>query len=107
MRTRESPVAHRSATATRHRAIWPFLFERRNEEQSAPGQNPHTCRRPGVLRVRSSGAYVSRAGFEVIGDIKRISPSVPRALLAKQFATLSQADLGTSGCLLQAVRPRQ
>lgn len=48
---------------------------------------------------------MKKAGFQIVGEMKRNSAPLPRHKLSDKYRTLSDDDLQTSGAFIQAVKP--
>jgi hypothetical protein len=48
---------------------------------------------------------IKKAGFQIVGEVKRNSAPLPRQKLSEKFRTLSDDDLRTSGAFIQAMKP--
>jgi hypothetical protein len=66
--------------------------------------------RPYLINRLPHSAHIDgmkKAGFQIIGEIKRSSVTLPRQQIAEKFRILSDDDLRTSGAFIQAVKPLQ
>lgn len=64
--------------------------------------------RPYLINRLPHSAHVEamkKAGFKIVGMVKRNGVPLPRHKLADRFRTLSDDDLLTSGAFIQAMKP--
>jgi len=64
--------------------------------------------RPYLINRLPHSAHITaikKAGFQIVGEIKRNSKPLPRHKLSDKFRNLSDEDLRTSGAFIQAVKP--
>ena len=64
--------------------------------------------RPYLINRLPHSAHIEamkKAGFRIVGEMKRNSEPLPRNKLSDRFRTLSDDDLRTSGAFIQATKP--
>jgi len=64
--------------------------------------------RPYLINRLPHSAHIEameKAGFQIVGEMKRNSAPLPRHKLSNKFRTLSDDDLRTSGAFIQAMKP--